>query len=131
MASPASRIGDGQPPIKRAKLEVPDDLGETSAVAPGTVSTIPAPGPSLAHVYDWVKHRWEQIVQEYEHPLQYLRDSLKSKEAKKEFCKSALKAMLAAHPDMRATCMSKVDLKDAMQSDIGCSSCLGSIGCKA
>ena len=74
--------------------------------------------PSTADVLTWIKHRWEQIVQESEHPLQYLRNHLRSKEAKKEFCKLALTQMLKLHPDMRTTCMSSINLQDAMQTNI-------------
>ena len=94
MACAASSSVDGEtPPTKKLKLEPPDDNAAvapgTAAVAPGTERAI-ADGLSLATLQNWVKHRWEEIVKENEHPLQYLRHALKSKEAKKEFCKSAL-----------------------------------------
>lgn len=89
----ASSSVDGEtPPTKKLKLELPDDNAAvapgTAAVAPGTERAI-ADGLSLANLQNWVKHRWEEIVKENEHPLQYLRHALKSKEAKKgilQFC---------------------------------------------
>ena len=101
MASAASSSVDGKPPpTKRLKLELPDDHAavapgtEHVAVAPGTEHTSAA-GLSLAHVQNWVKHRWEQIVQDHEHPMQYLRHALKTKEAKKRI----LQVCLNTHVD--------------------------------
>ena len=124
----ASQGEKSEPPTKKLKAEVFDDNPSSVVTALGVSSglastSVVAPGTSLSvdHIHAWVKDRWEQITQQFDHPLQYLRQTLKSKEAKREFCKLALKGMLTAHPDMRATCMSKINLTDAMQTNIGCS----------
>ena len=83
-----------------------------------------APGashvPSLKDVFDWCKHLWDSIVK-VEHPLVHLRQSLKSKEAKVHFCRTAIQAMEGAHPAMRSTCMKTIQSDDAQTTHIGCS----------
>ena len=124
--------GAEEPPIKRIKGEPEESPGAVSA-AIGALPSLadaalgasshpdPSSTPSQADVLTWTKHRWDQIVQESEHPLQYLRNQLKSKEAKRQFCKLAVNQMLAIHPDMRKTCMSSINLQHAMQTNIGSS----------
>ena len=79
-----------------------------------------AHAPSLQYVFDWCKCMWDGIVK-VEHPLVHLRQSLKSKEAKVHFCRTAIQAMEGAHPAMRSTCMKTIQSDDAQTTHIGCS----------
>jgi len=113
--TPAMRSEISEPATKRTKTESVDSCPapKLESVAPGTLS--------LDDVSAWVNRRWEEIVEMSDHPLQYLRQQLRSKESKKEFCRAAVRGMLEAHPDMRKTCRSIVALHDATQENIGCS----------
>ncbi len=82
-----------------------------------------APGAStctVAQVLEWCQAKWKDITEKV-HPLQYLRQELKSKEAKIQFCRAAVKAMEQAHPGLRQTCLSRICMEDAVQQGIGCS----------
>ena len=100
-----------------AKAEQLDQTGSVVLcdAAPGASHV-----PRLKDVFDWCKCMWDSIVK-VEHPLVHLRQSLKSKEAKVHFCRTAIQAMEGAHPAMRSTCMKTIQSDDAQTTHIGCS----------